>query len=96
MNITSCRACGEQIVFMPRTRRDGTTGVHPVDVSTVEPGDSRYDRERHVSHFDTCPDAARFRQAQAPKPAVPKAARQQRPPAWEQLDLFRPAEGGSR
>lgn len=95
MNISACRACGAQIVFMPRERRDGTTGVHPVDAATVEPGDSRYDRERHVSHFDTCPDAERFRRAQALRPAAPKPARQRRP-QWQQLGLFQPAEGGSR
>lgn len=88
MNISACRACGAQIVFMPRERRDGTTGVHPVDASTVEPGDSRYDRERHVSHFDTCPDASRFRKAQAPKPAATAKPVQQALPQPEQLGLF--------
>jgi hypothetical protein len=42
----------------------------PVDAATVKPGDVEFDHTRHVSHFATCPQAARFRNN--PKPKQPK------------------------
>lgn len=86
MNITSCRTCAAQIVFLRKTREDGTLKPHPVDAATVTPGDVLFDSERHTSHFDTCPEAWRFRRP-APKAAAPKA-RKLVPTEPVQLDLF--------
>jgi hypothetical protein len=32
----------------------------PVDADTVEPDDTEYDGERHISHFKTCKTPNRF------------------------------------
>ncbi len=57
--IVRCRSCRAKIIWF-------TTAAGkkmPVDADTVEPDDDddELDLERHVSHFATCPDAARFR-----------------------------------
>lgn len=89
MNITSCRGCDAQIVFLRTPREDGTMKPHPVDAATVTPGDVLFDPERHTSHFDTCPEAWRFRRppAKSANPTKPKA-RKLVPAEPVQLDLF--------
>lgn len=88
MNITSCRGCNAQIVFLRMPREDGTLKPHPVDAATVQPGDVLFDSERHTSHFDTCPEAWRFRKP-ATKTAASKAAKPSRRPAEPvQLGMF--------
>lgn len=71
---TTCAACNAPIVFLRKIRQDGTRGSHPVDASSVNHGDEMYSPQRHVSHFDTCPEAWRFRRpAAAQRSAKPKA-----------------------
>lgn len=93
MNTVACRACGAPIIFLKKPRADGTVGVHPTDAATVTPGDETYDGVKHVSHFDTCPEAWRFRRQPAAKPAAPVAAAAAHPAPKRsstptQLDLF--------
>jgi hypothetical protein len=33
----------------------------PVDADTVEPDETQFDRDRHVSHFATCSNASQHR-----------------------------------
>lgn len=94
MNITSCRGCDAQIVFLRKPREDGSLAPHPVDAATVKPGDVLFDSERHTSHFDTCPEAWRFRRRPV-RPAASKPSAKpstKRPAEPVQLDLF--AAGG--
>lgn len=92
MNTIACRACGSPIVFLKKLRKDGTVGVHPTDAATVTPSDETYDGVKHVSHFDTCPDAWRFRPQPAASRAAAPVARILKPPPPppepEQLGLF--------
>lgn len=55
----NCHACGHQIVFL-LTRKGSKM---PVNAESTEPGDEQWDRSRHVSHFDTCPHADKFKKA---------------------------------
>jgi len=57
MSATTCKGCGEQIVWFIT---DAGKKM-PVDASSVEVGDVQYDRGRHVSHFSTCPKSNEFR-----------------------------------
>lgn len=83
---TSCAACRAPIVFLRKVRKDGTRGAHPVDASSVQPGDEMFVPERHVSHFDTCPEAWRFRRpAASPRSAKSKVKATSGP---VQLGLF--------
>ena len=52
-----CRSCGQLIVFLPTA--SGKT--MPVDAESVTEGDEEFNPKAHVSHFSTCPDAAKFR-----------------------------------
>mgnify|MGYP000860982860 FL=1 len=92
MNTIACRGCGAPIVFLKKTRKDGTDGVHPTDAATVTPGDVRFDGVKHVSHFDTCPDAWKFRKAPAATAAAAPVAKKPAPPPApaepQQLGLF--------
>ena len=54
---TTCKACGKFIVFL-KTRHGRAI---PVDAITVERGDDEFDRARHRTHFETCPNAPGFR-----------------------------------
>lgn len=54
---STCRGCGKQIVWL-KTLNDKNM---PIDVETYETGDRTFDRDRHTSHFETCPSAAQFR-----------------------------------
>lgn len=49
----SCRAA---IVYLERAGRS-----HPADATSVRAGEHEFNPKRHVSHFSTCPDAAKFR-----------------------------------
>lgn len=92
MNTIACRGCGAPIVFLKKLRKDGTDGVHPTDAATVTPGDERFDGVKHVSHFDTCPDAWKFRSrlpaATPTAPAAPVVKKAAPAPEPEQLDMF--------
>ena len=57
-----CRSCGEQIVWL-KTHKGKSM---PVDAYSVESGDALFERNRHISHFDTCPDADKFRAGKKP------------------------------
>jgi len=52
-----CRSCGKEIVFL---RTDQGKAI-PVDKETVDAIDEYFDRDRHVTHFRTCPAAGKFR-----------------------------------
>lgn len=54
-----CKACGKEIVFL---RTDQGKAI-PVDKETVDAADEYFDRDRHVTHFRTCPKAGDFRRA---------------------------------
>lgn len=58
-DITSCRECGADIVFLY------TAGCNrmPVNADSVEPGDVDYDLQRHEAHWSTCTKPERFRRA---------------------------------
>lgn len=52
-----CRSCRAPLVFL----KTETGKLIPVDKKTVDAADEYFDRDRHVSHFATCPDAKRWR-----------------------------------
>jgi hypothetical protein len=52
-----CKSCGKEITFL---RTDSGKAI-PVDKETVDPIDEYFDRDRHVTHFRTCPEAGTFR-----------------------------------
>jgi hypothetical protein len=52
-----CKACNKEITFL-RTDRGN---VIPVDKESVDAADEYFDRDRHVTHFRTCPKAKDFR-----------------------------------
>jgi hypothetical protein len=56
---TSCSSCGARIVWF----RTAAGKRMPVDESSTKPADAEHqlDLKRHVSHFATCPDAAKHR-----------------------------------
>ena len=97
MKITTCNGCGAEIVFMP-TMKGKQNPVNldsftpPADfVGTVRqyvtslPAHTMFNRDTHMSHFNTCPDAAKFKKAQAdPKPAKEEKAE----PESTQVGLF--------
>jgi hypothetical protein len=58
-----CRSCHAAIVWM-KTENDKTI---PVDLASFQKGDKLYDSKRHVSHFATCSDAARWSHKNASK-----------------------------
>lgn len=59
LKVVECRSCKARIVFL---RTEGGSNI-PVDAETVQEGDEKLDRSRHVVHFQTCPDANKFRKA---------------------------------
>ncbi len=65
-----CRACGKQIAFLDSATNSAK--MVPVDISSVREGDKVYDKTRHVSHFKTCSDPARFSKAKPAPKADPK------------------------
>lgn len=54
---SKCRSCQAPIVWF----KSDTGKNVPIDAGTVEKEDQVLDLKRHVSHFATCPDAAKFR-----------------------------------
>jgi hypothetical protein len=52
-----CKACSKEIVYL----RTATGKIMPVDKETTDAADEYFDKDRHVSHFATCSDPARFR-----------------------------------
>lgn len=65
----NCKSCGKEIVFL----RTDTGKAIPVDKETADAADEYFDRDRHVTHFRTCPEASKFRRG---KPATI-------PPCWQ-------------
>ena len=60
--MTKCRSCGALIVWLTTS----TGKLMPVDAASVKPGTQMFSAEAgHVSHFATCPNAAKHRK---PKP----------------------------
>mgnify|MGYP002868905559 CR=1 FL=1 len=53
---TTCRGCGEKIVFMPTK----TGKLIPVDADTFD-NSILFDAKKHTAHFATCPQAKEFR-----------------------------------
>lgn len=58
---TRCSSCGASIVWF----RSASGKRMPVDEASTLPTDAEHqlDLKRHISHFATCPDAAKFRKA---------------------------------
>ena len=52
-----CRECDEYIVFLPTS----TGKQMPIDADSVDEDDTEFDPKKHVTHFSTCTNAARFR-----------------------------------
>lgn len=52
-----CKGCGKAIRWL----RTETGKLIPVDAETVDKADEYFDRDRHVTHFITCPQAKQFR-----------------------------------
>ena len=65
-NLTSCKACAEQIIFL-KTKNNKTIPVNFSSVSSVEKEFAAIGKEfpfvygRHISHFATCTDSDKFR-----------------------------------
>jgi hypothetical protein len=55
--ITHCRSCGAQIIFL----RMPSGKLHPTNSETVEEDEVDFVWGKHVSHFATCPEADRWR-----------------------------------
>lgn len=49
--MSSCRNCGAAITWL-KTKNGKNIPVNP---ETVADGDVTFDRQHHVTHFDTCP-----------------------------------------
>jgi hypothetical protein len=58
-----CKSCGKEITFL---RTDKGKAI-PVDKGTVDAADEYFDRDRHVTHFRTCPEASKFRKVRETK-----------------------------
>lgn len=58
--IAKCRSCGEYIVWV---KTDADKNM-PVDADSFEEGDELlYDKDKHISHFATCPNADSHRKS---------------------------------
>lgn len=57
MRKSNCRTCNAPIVWLKT--QDGKN--MPTDAETVDPGDGKWDNEKHTSHFATCPQANEHR-----------------------------------
>ena len=58
-----CKSCGKEITFL-RTEKGKTIQV---DMDTVDVADEYFERDRHVTHFRTCPEASKFRKVKETK-----------------------------
>ena len=65
----NCKACGANMIWL-KTKSDKNI---PIDAASYEPGDKIFDRDKHQCHFDTCPNADKFRKG--PKKEYKPAAR---------------------
>lgn len=63
MNLSTCRGCGERIVWM-KTEKGRNIPVDPqsIDADDYAPGDL-FDPDTHISHWGECPEAERFRRS---------------------------------
>lgn len=52
-----CRSCNARIIWF-KTKRGKWM---PVNFISVDPEDTEYDREKHISHFATCEYAGKHR-----------------------------------
>lgn len=52
-----CRSCGAPIIWFKTSAGKNI----PVNAETVLDGDYTLELPRHVAHFATCPEAAKFR-----------------------------------
>lgn len=59
MSETKCKGCGKDIVYIVSAKTGKPMPVNPECVSVVT--EDGVVVRGHVSHFATCPDAARFR-----------------------------------
>lgn len=57
-----CRSCRAPIIWF-KTKAGGDM---PVDAATVRIGDTELDLKRHISHFASCPNAAKHRRPRKP------------------------------
>jgi hypothetical protein len=57
--VAVCSGCGKGIVWLKTAAGKNM----PVDIETTKREDKEFDTSRHVSHFSTCAEAARFRKA---------------------------------
>lgn len=76
MKLETCRRCPAKIVFLYTKNQKAI----PVDADTVKEGDVEFDAAKgHVTHFQTCPEAKKFKKPRPaaepkPKPAPAMAA----------------------
>jgi hypothetical protein len=62
--ITRCRSCRAFIVWLPTE----AGRAMPVDADTVKPTDETFEAKgTHVSHFASCPNAAKHRKPRPPQ-----------------------------
>lgn len=54
---TACRSCGKWIIWL----RTEAGKRMPVDAETVEPMEMYFRKDKHTSHFATCPNADQHR-----------------------------------
>jgi len=57
--VSRCSSCEAEIIFL-WTRK---CRAIPVDAATVKLGDQLFDASKHITHFATCPNAAKHRTA---------------------------------
>lgn len=57
--IVRCKSCRAMIVWLKTPAGKSM----PVDADSVAPEDEEYEHGRHISHFSTCPDQARWRRS---------------------------------
>jgi len=75
-NLTSCKACAEQIIFL-KTKNNKTIPVNFSSVSSVEKELVSSGKEfpfvygRHISHFATCTDSDKFRSSSKSRNPIP-------------------------
>lgn len=58
-----CKDCKAPIIWL----KTAAGANMPADAETVGVGDQQFDRTKHVSHFGTCPNAAKFRRPKVSK-----------------------------
>jgi hypothetical protein len=59
-DLSRCKSCGEYIVWVKTEAGNNM----PVDADSFEEGDELvYDKDKHISHFATCPNADQHRRS---------------------------------